>query len=161
MSDADSPSAPRVSHSEGDRRAEVASQHFTAWLFSNPRAPTSPKSAFAWWEVRRLPFNLIIGTYGILCLVVFFATITKSGHLQPGEDAVEPLALMAAPIIINVLYTLGWIVELTYRSIEPDVSPRFGPRLLKLGLGLGLFFSTLPAAYWTGYRLLQWVGVTT
>jgi hypothetical protein len=153
--------APRVSHSEGESRTEGALNRFTAWLFSNPKDPACPKGVFAWWEARRLPFNLIIGTYGVLCLVVFFAAITTSGHLQPGEDAVEPLAVMAAPIIINVLFTLGWIIELTYRSIEPDVSVRFGPRLLKLGIGLGLFFSTLPAAYWAGYRLLQWVGVTT
>jgi hypothetical protein len=161
MTDAGSPSAPHVLHWEGESRAEDTLQHFTVWFFSNPRDPASTKRVFAWWEARRLPFNLIVGTYGILCLVVFFAAITTSGHLQPGEDAVEPLALMAAPIVVNVLHTLGWIVEITYRIVEPDVSSRFGPRLLKLGLGLGMFMSTLPAAYWTGYRLLQWVGVTT
>jgi hypothetical protein len=161
MSDVGSPSAQHVSHSECEHRAEGALQRFTAWLFSNPSDPASTRAIFSWWEARRLPFNIIIGTYGMLCLVVFFAAITTSGHLQPGEDAVEPLAMMMAPIIVNVLYTLGWIVEIVYRSIAPDVSPRFGPRLLKLGLGLGLFFSTLPAAYWSGYRLIQWVGVAS
>jgi hypothetical protein len=161
MSDVGSPSAPHVSHSEGEHRAEDALRCFTDWLFTNPRDSASTKAIVSWWEVRRLPFNLIIGTYGILCLVLFFATITTSGYLQTGEDAVEPLALMMAPIIVNVLYTLGWIVEAIYRRIEPDVSPGFGPRLFKLGLGLGVFFSTLPAAYWTGYTLMQWVGVAS
>jgi hypothetical protein len=123
-----------------------AAQRFAAWLFSNPEDPISPKGVFAWWEIRRLPFNLIVGTYGILCLVIFFAAITTSGHLQPGEDAVEPLALLAAPVVVNVLYTLGWIVEVTARSFEPGLSRRFGPLLLELGLGLGLFLSTVPAA---------------
>ena len=137
------------------------SQTFTSWLFSNPSDPASPQEVIAWWERRRLPFNLIVGGSGILCLVAFFAAITTSGHLEPWEDAVEPLALMAAPFVVNILYTLGWIVELTYRSIEPEVSPRFGPRLFKLGLGLGLFLSAVPAVCWSGYRLLQWAGIAT
>ena len=145
--------------SEGKPRAGSVPRRFAAWLFSSPKAPLSGMQVIAWWEIRRVPFNLIIGAYGILCLIVFFGSITTSGHLQPGEDAVEPLALMMAPFIINVLYTLGWIVELTYRSIEPGVSPRFGPRLFMLGLGLGLFLSTVPAALSSGYRVLQWVGV--
>jgi hypothetical protein len=138
-----------------------AAQRFAAWLFSNPKAPIFPGAVFTWWEIRRLPFNFIVGVYGILCLTVFFAAITTSGHLQPGEDAVEPVALVAAPFIINTLYTLGWIVELTARSLEPGLSPRFGPRLLKLGLGLGLFWITVPAALWSGYRLLQWAGIAS
>jgi hypothetical protein len=160
MRDAGGPSAPHVWHSKGERQ-EGTLRHFTAWFFLSPTDSIAPKRIVAWWEARRLPFNIIVGAYGILCLVVFFAAITTSGHLQPGEDAVEPLALIAAPIVVNILYTLGWIVELTYRRIQPDLSLRFGPRLLKVGLGLGLFFSTLPAAFWTGYRLLQWVGVTS
>ena len=131
------------------------------WLFSNPKNPDSPRQVIAWWEMRRLPFNLTIGVYGAVCLVIFVAAITMSGDLQPCEDAIEPLALIAAPFVANALYTLGWIVELTYRSIEPDVSPRFGPRLFKLGLGLGLFLITVPAAFWSGYRLLQWTGLAT
>ncbi len=130
-----------------------------AWLFANPEEPVSLDGVFEWWEARRLPFNLIVGTYGILCLVISFAAITTSGRLQPGEDAVEPLALVTAPIAVNVLYTLGWIVEVTSRTLEPGLSPRFGPRLLKMGLGFGLFLITVPAAFWAGYWLLQVVGV--
>ena len=157
MSDGGRPSAPHLWHSDGEYKAEGALQQFAAWFFSSPKDPIAPGKVLAWWEARRLPFNIIIGAYGILCLFVFFEAISS---LPPEEDVVEPLALIAAPIFVNLLYTLAWIVEITYRSIEPDVSPRFGPRLLKVGLGLGLFFSTLPAAFWTGYQLLQWVGVT-
>jgi hypothetical protein len=112
----------------------------------------------AWWEVRRIPFNVIVGVYGAVCLVVFFWAITTSGHLRPGEDAVEPIALLAAPFGINLLYTLGWLVEGLARLLRPDLSPRFGPLLLKTGLALGLFLITLPAVLWGGYRLLQLVG---
>jgi hypothetical protein len=150
--------APAAPLRETDNRAERGSRGL-AWLFSGPKQPVSAIRVFAWWELRRLPFNLIVGTYSVVCLVIFFVAIITSGHLQPWEDPVEPIALMAAPFVINVLYTLGWIVELIARSLEPGLSPRFGPTLLKLGIGLGLFLSTVPAAFWTGYRMLQWTGV--
>lgn len=157
MSNAGKPCTKRDARSDAEGQVDTVLQHYLTWLFSAPRDPGFPRNVLVWWEARRLPFNLIIGTYGILCLAVFLAAITTSHHLQAGEDAVEPLALMAAPLVVNILYTLGWIVEVTYRSIEPDVSPRFGPRLLKVGIGLGLFMCTLPAGYWAGYWLLEWV----
>jgi len=115
----------------------------------------------AWWELRRIPFNIIVGTYGVICFAVFLSAITTSGYLQPGEDAVEPLALLAAPFGINLLYTLGWLVEIPVRLLVPGLSSRFGPMLLKLGFGLGLFLITMPAAIWSGYLLLQLVGVVS
>ena len=121
-------------------------RRFADWLFANPQDARSLWGVVAWWEIRRIPFNIIIGVYGAICLVIFFWAIATSGHLQPGEDAVEPLALLAAPFGINVLYTLGWLVEVPARVLRPALSPQFGPLLLKLGLGLGLSLITLPAA---------------
>jgi hypothetical protein len=112
-----------------------------------------------WWEVRRIPFNVIVGAYGLLCLLVFFWAIGTSGRLEPGEDAVEPIALLAAPFGINALYTLGWLVEVPSRLFRRDLSPRFGPVLLKLGFALGLFLITVPAGFWVGYRILQGAGL--
>ncbi len=122
--------APR---SEDIRRAEGSLQRFTGWLFSNPEEPISPEDVLAWWEARRLPFNVIVGMYGIVCLLIFCAAITTSGHLQPGEDAVEPLALFVAPILVNVLYTLGWIVERTARATEPERVAALRPAIVGAG----------------------------
>jgi hypothetical protein len=129
------------------------------WFFEGRQMPLSLWGVVVWWEARRVPFNLIIGLYGVVCLVVFYWAITTSGHLVPGEDAVEPLALVAAPLGINLLYTLGWVVEVPARLVVSSLTPRFGPFLLRLGLGLGLLLMTLPAAYWVGYRLLQFARV--
>jgi len=106
-----------------------------------------------------LPFNVVIGAYGIVCLIVFFWAIGTSGHLQPGEDAVEPIALLAAPFGINALYTFGWLVEVPARLLVPDLTPRFGPLLLRLGMGLGLALISLPAVFWAGFRFLQMIGL--
>ena len=130
-------------------------KRFLGWLFAPSRQPRTSLSIIAWWEIRRLPFNLIIGTYGGLALSLFYWAIQASGPLKPGEDAVEPIGLLVAPFAINVLYSLGWLVEIQLPS-----SPWLGPLLLKLGLGLGLLLITLPAAFWLGYRLMQLVGIT-
>ena len=108
-----------------------------------------------WWEARRIPYNILVGLYGAFCLVIFFWSITASGHLKPGEDAVEPMALLAAPFGVNLCYTLGWLVEVPARTLSPSLSPRFSPLLLKLGIGLSIFLISIPAVFWGGYRLLQ------
>jgi hypothetical protein len=134
-------------------------KRFAAWLFASPLIPTSIWRVIGWWEVRRIPFNIVIGVYGVLCLLIFFWAILTSGELRPGEDAVEPIALIFAPLGINVLYTLGWLVEVPARLIQPSLSPRFGPFLLMAGLGLGLFLISLPAAFWGVYLVLQMIRV--
>jgi hypothetical protein len=130
-----------------------------SWFFRSPDAPVSAWRVLAWWECRRIPFNVMVGAYGLLCLSLFFWAITTSGRLAPGEDAVEPMAILAAPFGINLLYTLGWLVELPARAFKPDLTPRFGPRLLMLGLGLGVFLISLPAVAWGGIRVAQMVHV--
>ena len=143
---------------QGRRQARMV-MRFADWLFANPEGPRSPVRVVAWWEARRLAFNVIIGVYGFISLGIFFWALATSGQLQPGEDAVEPIALFGALFGINILYTLGSLVEIPARIFAPGLSHRFGPLLLKSGLGLGLLLITLPAAFWLGYRLLQLVGI--
>jgi hypothetical protein len=126
------------------------------WFLDGQRASTNWWDVILWWEIRRIPFNIIVGAYGLFCFTIYAWAITTSGVLEPGEDVVEPLGLMAAPFGINLLCTLGWAVELPARTLFPDLP--VGPLLLRAGLALGLFLITLPAASWVGYRLLQLVG---
>ena len=111
-----------------------------------------------WWESRRFKYNLIVGSIGFICLVMFEIGMSLNGLLQPGEDAEEPMVIFAAPFIINVLYTLGWIVEIAvkvFSSPFPYALPHLGPRLMKLGLGFSLFMVTFPTIMiyppWTFY----------
>jgi hypothetical protein len=125
-------------------------------VFPRLFAPREPDrcGAVPWWEVRRIPYNVLIGAYGILCLVVFYWGIVTSGALRPGEDAVEPMALMAAPCLANACYTLGWMVEVLI-DLAVGPSPQVGLFLFKLGLGFWFFVISAPAVYWGGWRALQ------
>src|SRR5208282_2455854 len=106
-------------------------QRSSNWFFAEQNAPFQWQRIIVWWEIRRIPYNLIVGFYGLICLVVFYWAINSSGQLKEGDDAIEPLALIFAPIGVNICYTLGWFVQLLFRKKS---SPRFAPFLLKLGL---------------------------
>ena len=131
------------------------------WLFDEPPTPVTPWRAFVWWEKRRIPFNVVVGAYGVICLLILFAAVGSSGHREPGEDVVEPLLLLLAPVGINALYTLGWLVEVPLRLVSRDIESEFGPLLLRLGLSLGFIFMAIPAALWVGYRALQFMGLAS
>jgi hypothetical protein len=130
-----------------------------SWFFAQQEPSVRWWRVILWWELRRIPFNVLIGVYGVMCLAIFFWGILGSGILRPGEDAVEPMALVAAPFAVNICYTFGWLVELVARLVRPSLTPRLGPRLLRLGLGFSMFVISIPALYWGGYRVLQLVHV--
>src|SRR5262245_1914046 len=105
-------------------------------LLSPPLEPVSPKDVIAWWESRRLAYNLLVGVVAFVSFWVFLICIATSGVLQPGEDAIEPIALMAAPLAIipiNICYTLGWLVDAPLRRLIPTLSPQFTLRLFVYG----------------------------
>jgi len=130
-------------------------KQFWSWLFNVSDTQRSAFDVVLWWELRRIPYNLIIGSVGFISLIIFFLSIISTGVLGPGEDAVEPLAIIFAPIAINIFYCAGWVVENILRFIWPSRQYWFGPFLFKLGLGFSLFCVTFPAVFWLGYRLLQ------
>lgn len=130
-------------------------RHTMQWLFMAPADPVTPGRIVGWWERRRIPFNIIIGIIGFLSLLLFTTCIESAGVLQPGEDAVEPAAILVVPLAANAAYTGGWLFDAPLRLIRPQISPRFTPRLFRLGLLFSVFVVTFPALLWGGYRLLQ------
>ncbi len=67
-------------------------------------ADTQGLSAFAWWEKRRLLYNVIVGAAGILAIVFFtgFTFINIPGIILYG-------------IIANLFYSLGFLLEMIAR----------------------------------------------
>jgi hypothetical protein len=114
------------------------------WYFE--RQPGGDELAIlAWWEIRRIPYNLVLFAVGIPSFVLFLTFIVASGELEPGEDAVEPIALLAAPFLFNFCYTAGWVCEIGLTKVGLRET---GPLLLRMGLALSLFLTLLPAALW-------------
>ncbi len=132
---------------------------FVGWLFAPPAEPISPSDAVAWWERRRLTYNLVVGVVAVVSFAIYYVSIICTGVLQRGEDVVEPVALLAMPIIgpimVNICYTAGWLVDAPLRFLFPALRPRFTSWLFALGFAFSMLLVSLPAVYWGGYRLLQ------
>jgi hypothetical protein len=124
-----------------------------SWLFQPLDSSPTYGSIIKSWEKRRLAYNFILGSAALVFLPVFVWALSSSGHLRPGEDAVEPLSLLAAPVLANMGYTLGWIAEILCRHAGITTRHSLGPRLLRLGLAFSLFIVALPALIWVSVRL--------
>lgn len=53
-----------------------------------------------WWEIRRIPYNIIMYFVGLLSFYICFVTI--------------PLIYLIIGLALNVIYSFGWIIELIY-----------------------------------------------
>jgi hypothetical protein len=131
-------------------------RRFAHWLFADPPGARSLWGVVGWWELR-IPFNIIVGDTAPCVWLSTAGPLLPAGRLTYGEDAVEPIALLAAPLGINLLYTLGWLVELPARLLNPGLTPRFGPYLLQLGLVLGLFLTTCQPPIGAGIASYKWL----
>ena len=96
-----------------------------------------------WWEVRRIPYNLLVGATGILSVVlmVFFGSMA----VKPGDDFEEPMGLIffaiAFGIVANLCYTAGWIVDLVLYRGEPR------RKLFRAGMTFSIVLASLPGAW--------------
>ena len=127
------------------------SSRLAGWLFAHQLEKSHPAHVVAWWELRRLPYNLIVGATGVLSLAVFFAVAfgcERSGGVPLGLPSPPLLVLIAAAaylIVANVFYTCGWILELLVARMWRVSTPVFGPIAFTLGTALSVVVTLVPA----------------
>ena len=129
-------------------------------LFSWP-ARSDWQSVVLWWEVRRIPYNVVVGLVGTFSLVATFFLIVASDALEPGEAAIDPLGLFLLPLLggifFNVCYTAGWVFEVLVRSASGADNRFLGPILLTGGLLLSLGIVMVPAVLWAMHDVVAWL----
>ena len=109
----------------------------------------APWDAIAWWELRRVPFNVVVGLTGLVGIAII---IGVGGLLvvKPGEDVVEPVLLYvvvpAYALAANVFYTLGWASELLWTWGDNSKTAHLRNRIFWLGLALSVGVTLLPVA---------------
>ena len=115
-------------------------------MTSRPHDDGSLLVTIAWWERRRLGYNLFLAGICIPGLLLFLLTIGASHSLAPGEDAVEPIALLVAPVGANLAYSAGWLVE--GALLAREAARPIGPRLMKAGLLFSVAVVFAPGLMW-------------
>ena len=112
--------------------------------WASEESPVSTRGdIIRWWEARRSHFNgFVLGVGFVSWLLVMAA---GSAAVKPGEDFVEPFAMVPLAVICvvmaNVCYTLGWVVD----TVSYNGRPR--TRLYKSGLILGVVLAALPGVW--------------
>lgn len=121
-----------------------------------PPTSRSPAAVIAWWERRRLRFNLIVGATGLLTVTaVNILFLLPPGSRLPGLPPAIGVVIYAG--LANLCYTGGWVTELAFNAWWREDPPPVGPILFRQGLifavGVTLLPIALAAAGW-GVRLL-------
>jgi hypothetical protein len=108
-----------------------------------------------WWELRRITYNAILFVIGIVSILTMEWLMGKV--IPVGEDAVEPFVLSVGVIVYaimaNLCYTLGWIVELGSRTLNPASARSRSKKLFLGGLWLSCLLTAAP--FWLG--LVFWL----
>lgn len=105
----------------------------------------SAKEVIGWWESRRVPFNFIVGTAGILTVIIVGVVGLGSSILfhsdfgMPDPPIFAVFGVLIYGIIANVCYTGGSLAELLIRKIWPSEADKFAA----LSFSTGLVFSVV------------------
>lgn len=101
-----------------------------------------------WWELRRLLYNGLVLLAGVRSLLL----VERLAGVPPGEDPVEPIAVLLFAFMANVCYTAGWVVEILRITPAPWRRLFFwGGTLFSMGVAL------LPGLLWVGHALYHWL----
>ena len=111
----------------------------------------SAREAIGWWEARRIPFNLIVGSTGILTCIIVGVVALGSELLFNSEFGFPDSPLFAVigvimyGILANVCFTGGWVTELIVRRVWPSQADRFATLTLSLGVIFSVLLTLAPA----------------
>ena len=117
----------------------------------------------AWWEARRVPFNLMVGATGIAtgAIILFAALLTETYLDEPVGFPDPPLFVMFAivfyAIMANICFTGGWVVELLVSRVWGEQAQSFGPISFTLGVLFSIALTLAPAVLVIGVVLLRMV----
>lgn len=113
------------------------------FLYPTPARRTVP-GILAWWEKRRLPYNLMVGAAGTISLgvAIFFSAIPPLGAV-PGIGLVFPVAVFGG--MANVCYCLGPTLEILVHELWGREVLPVGPALYRMGLTFSVGLALLPA----------------
>jgi len=118
-------------------------------LFSQKNPSPSILQIIGWWELRRIPYNIIVGVSGIVSILVALAGAALSDLIfrkavlgAPGFGFI--VLAVAYPIMANVCFTGGWIAEILARRIKKEESAHFGSLAFTLGTLFSIALTLLP-----------------
>jgi hypothetical protein len=125
-------------------------QQMIQWRFFSRHEPTPGSwQIVAWWEARRIPYNLMVGATGIVTVALCLVTARCERFLGqpiwlPGSPMLAIFAVPVYGLMANVCFTGGWVAEIVIAKVWPGESTAFGQISFCLGLVFSLLLTLLP-----------------
>lgn len=121
------------------------------FLFPTVLARRTAMERLRWWESRRLAYNAIVGSTGIVAL----GTMYIASVLPPQMPMhFPPAIILVYALAANLCYSLGWGLEMVARAVWGEQAPELGPALFRQGLAFSVGLTALPMLL-AGF---SWVG---
>ncbi len=113
-------------------------------FFTVPEGERSNLSVVLWWELRRIPYNLIVGLFAVASWMIAALSI----ELANFAISLELLPLIGAFFLANFFYTGGWVTEITVRMLTKRQARNVGTALFTAGFLFSSIIVWAPAAAW-------------
>jgi hypothetical protein len=124
-------------------------------LYPMPDLRRTPLSMLRWWESRRLFYNGVVGSTGVVTMAGFMV------FAGPPESPWQPLLAAALyGAAANLFYTAGWGLEMVARVLWGRRAPDIGPVLFRQGLIFSVGLTLFPLMVGTLFALargIAWV----
>jgi hypothetical protein len=112
------------------------------FFFREASLTETPADVIAWWEKRRLAYNVAVGATGLGTLVA----VNAIGLVGPEPHPFFPpaIAFLVYGGLANVMYTGGWVAELLLRPVFGRKTPVVGATLFRYGFAFSIGVTLLP-----------------
>jgi hypothetical protein len=125
---------------------------FNGPKFKRQSSLESSDEIVKWWESRRVFFNVVVGSTGlvtcalvVICILASDATVGEAIGLPDGP-LLGVFGIIAYGIMANICFTAGWISELILRSmLTPERSSAYGLKAFRFGIQFSILITLLPA----------------
>lgn len=105
----------------------------------------------AWWEIRRVAFNLLVGVTGVVtCGLIVLIAMVAGVVLGKPVSFPDPPIVVLPPILFygiaaNLCYTGGFVGEWLATRVWGAESGHFGEILFSLGVVFSVLLTVVPA----------------
>ncbi|MBX9573776.1 MAG: hypothetical protein K2X77_33070, partial [Candidatus Obscuribacterales bacterium] len=128
----------------------------SSWYLTIPEdEDRSAGSIILWWEARRVPFNLMVGTVGLISTLA----IMLFAHADPSLFLHTLGPILVYGLCANLCYTGGWIAELIAKRTWAEKAQYFGPIALGLGTAFSVLLTLLPLVFVALFYLMRLIGM--
>lgn len=115
----------------------------------------------AWWEIRRIPHNLLVGIAGIFTILLCIGSGLVGERVLavpigiPDPPLFAVFAVIAYGIMANICYTGGWVSEIIVAKVWQDQEHHFGEISFFLGVLFSIGLTLLPGVVVVGVLIIE------